>query len=47
MSLQVVVVDSLSFSSFWFNLILHLIFDHFEGGGSFEGAGHPPLEGGE
>ena len=29
------------------DLILHLIFDHFEGGGSVEGAGLPPLEGGE
>ena len=47
MALQVVVVDFLSFSSFWLNLILHLIFDHFEGGGSAEGAGLPPFEGGE
>ena len=37
----------LYFSSFWFNLILHLIFDHFPGGGPVEGAGLPPLKGGE
>ena len=47
MSLQVVVVDFLSLSSFWLNLILDLIFDHFAGGGTVKEAGLPPFEGGE
>ena len=47
MALQVVVVDFLSFSSFWLNLIFDLIFDLFAGGGPVEGTGLPPLEGGE